>query len=211
MPGGSNSEARLTQQEVKDVIVATFMNRVGTVTDAQIDNMGDKSFRVIPGLETSDIVNGPHGNGVQLRGYLEGIDIALFKQKAREFRNGSSEDGLALRALAPAKIATEVDNLCKVWAYACPSDWNVTYYSPFRVFLLAYALAADDHLADNYSECVSNMQKIENWMFEKYGISCPSNGRCPYGATGYLYKSPVDVFFDQATQTDLLNRYDAVH
>lgn len=206
-----NGEGRLTRTEVKNIITATFMNRVSSVTDSQIDNMAEQSFRVVPGLAGSNLVNGPQGNGVQLRGYLEGIGVATFKQKAREFRSGSTEDGAALRALAPAKIASEVETLCNTWAYACPNDWKVDYYSPFRVFLLTYALAADDHLADNHDECVGSMQKIEGWMHETYGITYSSNGRCPYGASGYVYKSPIDVFFDEATQTDLLNKYDAVH
>lgn len=194
----------LTPQQVKDVIAATFMNRVSSVTDDQIAEMAKSSFRVMP-----CVVEG-RAEDVQLRSSKANLDSGIFQQKAIEFRNGATEEALALRTAAVGLIGAAVDERCAGLAYASEGQWKVTYYSPYRVFLLAYSLMTDDPLAYSQTEISSQMQSTANWVYSHQGLNCSSAGSCPYGEHGFIYRTPMNIFFSQDVQNDLLDRIDAI-
>lgn len=202
---GPPNPSGLTRQQVKDVITANFMNTATSVTDAQIKNMAKTSLRVFPCLADSN-----RRDDVQLRGSKGNINSGVFKQNAFLFRDGSTPEGLSLRAMAVTLIGGEIDARLDALAFACPDQWNVTYYSPYRVLVLAYALVSDDLLLKSQSEIASQMQSMETWLQNNRGIDCPSGGRCPYGEQGYIYSTPMSLFFSEGVQNDLLNRIDAI-
>jgi len=197
---GSSDLPGLTRQQVKDVIMATFMNTAGSVTDAQIAAMASSSLRVMP------CVTDQRTTEVQLRASMGNVDSELFRQKAIVFRDGSTPEALSLRATATSLIGTEIDKRLNGLAYATPQQWQVDYYSPYRVFMLTYALVSDDCLSKSLSGMASYMQSTENWLYSNRGVSCPSAGRCPYGDNGYIYSTPTSIFFSQVAQNDLLTR-----
>ena len=201
---GSTDLPGLTRQQVKDVIKAWFINAGSAVTDSQIANMADSSLRVIP------CVVDKRPPEVQLRASNGNVDSSLFQQKAILFRDGSTPEAVSLRATATSLIGSEVDKRLDGLAYATPGQWQVEYYSPYRVFMLTYALVTDDCLSKSQSGMASYMQSTENWLYSNRGISCPSAGRCPYGDNGYIYCTPTSIFFSQAAQNDLLNRIQAL-
>jgi hypothetical protein len=207
MLGWSNGETRLSREEVKQVLNDTFVGQLKTVTDAQIDAATANSFRVLPGFrpENADSM-------VQLRGNGAGVsDPALFRQKAREFRDGQTVEALGYRAAARALIGDEVDRRCDLLAYACPAGWNVPRYSPYRVFLVAYALATDDQLGGSYTDVENQMKSVEKQLLQSFGVSNPCAGKPPYGDSGYVYRSPASAIFGPAGQMELLDRIDALH
>ena len=201
---GPPNPSGLTKQQVKEVITANFVNTINSVTDSQIEDIAKNSLRVLP-----CVVDKARQDQVQLRGSKGNIDSEIFRQKAVEFRNGSTPEGLSLRALSVGLIGEEVDARLDALAYACPEQWKVNYYSPYRVFMLAYALVSDDLLLKSQNEIVSQMQSLEDWIYNNRGISCPSAGRYPYGDHGYIYCTPMSLFFSTAVQNDLLDRIDA--
>jgi hypothetical protein len=202
---GSTDVTGLSRQQVKDVITATIMNAVSSVTDAQIGDMAKSNFRVLPCFTDA---NRPAE--VQLRASKGNFDSSLFQQKAIEFRDGSTSEGLNLRTMAPGLIGQEVDSRLDGLAYACPTQWQSNSYSPYRVFLLAYALVSDDLLVKSQTQVVNQMQGTENWLYTNRGISCPSAGRVPFGDHGYMYCTPMSIFFSQVVQNDLLTRIQTV-
>lgn len=197
---GSSDLPGLTRQQVKDVITATFMNAAGSVTDAQIAAMASSSLRVMPCVADQRTAE------VQLRASMGNVDSELFRQKAIVFRDGTTQEALTLRATATSLIGSEIDKRLDGLAYATPQQWQVDYYSPYRIFMLTYALVSDDCLSKSQSGMASYMQSTENWLYSKRGISCPSAGRCPYGDNGYIYSTPTSIFFSPVAQNDLLTR-----
>lgn len=200
---GSSDLPGLTRQQVKNVITATFMNTAGSVTDAQIAAMAGSSLRVMPCVAAQRTAE------VQLRASMGNVDSELFRQKAIIFRDGSTSEALSLRATATSLIGSEIDKRLDGLAYATPQQWQVDYYSPYRVFMLTYALVSDDCLSKSQSGMASYMQSTENWLYSNRGVSCPSAGRCPYGDNGYIYSTPTSIFFSQVAQNDVLNRIQA--
>ena len=204
MSGPPNASG-LTRQQVKDGITANFMNAASSVTDAQIENMTTTSLRVFPCFVDSNRLG-----DVQLRGSKGNIDSGVFRQKAVLFRDGSTPEGLSLRAMAVSLIGNEIDARLDALAFACPDQWKVDYYSPYRVFVLAYALVSDDLLLKSQSEITGQMQSLETWLHNNRGIDCPSDGQRPYGEQGYIYCTPMSLFFSEGVQNDLLNRIDDI-
>lgn len=203
LPGGCNAPncPRLTRQQVKDVITATFMNVLGSLSDAQIDNMAYNSLRVLPGYARAGRVF-----EVQLRSSQWNMGPEEFKQMARDIRSPYS----LLRPLAQTEIANLVESQLNWLAYGC-SDWNTSTYSPYQVFILAYALASDDPLVMSRTELAARMEEDRIRIYNDCGLICPTEGRYAFGDTGYLYSSPMTVFFNEAVQNDLLNRVDTLY
>lgn len=201
----SGSPSVLTRQQVKDVIIANFMNTVGSVTDSQIEDIAKNSLRVLP-----CVVDKARPDEVQLRGSKGNIDAEIFRQNAIEFRNGSTSQAQSLRTMSVDLIGEEIDSRLNALAYASPEQWKVNYYSPYHVFMLAYALISDDPLSKSQNEMVSQMQSLENWASTNRGITCPSAGRQPYGDHGYIYCAPMSLFFSPGVQNDLLDRIQAI-
>lgn len=201
---GSSGVIGLTRQQVKDVITANFMSTVSSLTDAQIVDMRTNSLRVMP------CVVDQRPAEVQLRASKGNLDSETFEKKAIEFRDGSTVEALSLRSMAATLIGQEVDKRLDGLAYACPDQWKVDYYSPYRVFILTYALVTDDLLVKSQSEIAAHMQSTENWLYSERGISCPSAGRCPFGDHGYIYCTPTSLFLGSAAQNDLLSRIQTV-
>jgi hypothetical protein len=186
------------RQDIKNIITAKFLAVASTLTDSQISNMSTNSFQTIPAWlplnRSPQLIMPPN------------VDQATFIQTAQQIRNGNS----TAVAAATAQIASEVDEICNIMAYALPSDWNVTYYSPYRVFCIAYYLASNDDLAYSYTDCQTRMTNVQNWLSAQ-GFNAPCTGRVLWGDAGYLYTRPTSIFFSDAVQLDLLNRYAAVH
>ncbi len=203
LPGGCNAPncPRLTRQQVKDVITATFMNVLGSLSDAQIDNMAYNSLRVFPGY-----VHASRPSEVQLRSSQWNMGPEEFKQMAGDIRSPYS----LLRPLAQTEIANLVESQLNALAYGC-SDWNMSTYSPYQVFMLAYALASNDLLLMSSTELAAHMEEGKVLIYNLSGIVCPTQGRCAFGDAGYLYSSPMTAFFNEAVQNDLLNQVDALY
>ncbi|MEW6208985.1 MAG: hypothetical protein AB1631_11505 [Acidobacteriota bacterium] len=203
LPGWCNMPScpRLTRQQVKDVITATFMNALGSLSDAQIDNMAYNSLRVLPGYARAGRVF-----EVQLRSSQWNMGPEEFKQMAKDIRSPYS----LYRPLAQTEIANLVDQHLDWLAYGC-SDWNMSTYSPYQVFMLAYSLASDDLMGRSRTELAALMEEDRIRIYNDCGLVCPTEGRCAFGDTGYLYSSPMTIFFNDAAQNDLLNRIDALY
>jgi hypothetical protein len=201
MPGNCNGVCKLTRQEVKNVITAMLTDAVTGLTDAQISAMSTGSFRVVPcGTFPQQL------QWVQLQVSGMNVSPTTFVQSAQQLRNGDP----TLQSQFASMVSSEVDQCCNVLAYAIPSPWNTMYYSPYQVFVIAYSIISKDHLGDSYSACQTFMSNTETYL-SQHGNNCPCTGRCLWGDLGYIYTRPVSILFSDAMQTNLLNRYAAVH
>jgi hypothetical protein len=163
--------------------------------------MATGSFQMMPGWTPPQ-----RGVEVLLKGSGPGVDQTTFIQTAQQLRNGDP----VLGSQFGSEVGGEVDECCNVLAYAIPGQWNVTYYDPYRVFLIAYALVSYDNMGDSYSDLSTYMSNMQSWLSNQ-GFNCPTTGKTMWGDAGYAYTRPVATFFNDAVQLDLLNRYAAVH
>src|SRR5262249_50403728 len=189
-----------TRQDIKNIITAQYFSMASGLTDSQISTMS-QSFRVVPAwlppTRSTDLMLDSSGPNVS---------PANFTQIMQLLRSG---DG-PTHAQASTQIAAQVDNACNILAYALPNDWNVTYYSPYRVYVLAYYLASGDRLAQSYTDCETRMTTVQNWLAGQ-GFTAPCEGRALWGDAGYMYTRPTSTLFSDSMQSDLLSRYAAVH
>jgi len=199
-PGNCTGVCQLTRLEIKNIITAEYLALASTLTDAQITGMS-QSFQVVPAwvpsTRSTDVQLTSSGNNISPSDFVQGLQL---------LRSGNS----TAQATATAQITSHIDDLCNVLAYALPSDWNVSIYSPYRAYVIAYCLASDDRLADSHAECETRMMNTQNWLFSK-GFNVPCEGRALWGDSGYIYTRPISIAFSEAVQSDLLNRYAAVH
>jgi hypothetical protein len=200
-PGNCNGVCKLTRQEVKNVIAAMLKDAVSGLTDSQISAMSTGSFRVVPCGTLPQQLQLVH---LQVAGL--NVSPTTFVQTAQQLRNGDA----TLQSHFVSAVSSEVDKCCNVLAYAIPSQWDMTYYSPYQVFVIAYSIISMDHLGDSYSDCQTFMRNTETYLSQQ-GNNCPCTGRCLWGDLGYIYTRPVALLFSDAMQMNLLNRYDAVH
>jgi hypothetical protein len=201
-PGQSNAgEVRLTRQQVKNIIAAEFQSVAGSLTDSQISSIANNSFRMIPAWTPANRVNGVDFTS----SYVSDMSRTTFLQDIQQLRGGDP----TMQSLAAAQLSTAVDSFCNVMAYVLP-DWNVTYYSPYRVFVVAYSLSSGDQLEGSYADCENRMSDMGAWLTQQ-GYAAPGQNAVLWGDGGCLYTRPMSIIFGDAVQSDLLNRYAAVH
>jgi hypothetical protein len=201
-PGNCNGVCQLTRQQMESVITSALLNVMPSVTDTQLNSWAASSFCPIACWQPAN----RNTNFVPMVRSGPFIPRTDFVQSGQLLRGGDP----STRTQVTTAITNAVETNCNILAYSIPTDWNVTTYSPYRVFFIAYSLVTDDRLEGSYSACMNVMQQNQTWMAQQ-GFNCPCSGLCPYGDNGYLYNRPVSTFFSDAVQLDLLNRYAAVH
>ena len=199
-PGNCDGVCRLTRQDIKEIITDQYLGLAATLTDDQISAMAH-SFRMVaawvPANRSPDVMLDSSGPNVSQ---------SDFTQTLKLLRSGD----IAIQAAAIVEIASQVDHLCDVLAYALPGEWNVSYYSPYRVYVVAYSLVCGDKLVDSYTECETRMINTQNWLTSQ-GFNAPWEGKPLWGDAGYFYSRPVSILFSDDRQTELLDRYAGVH
>jgi hypothetical protein len=196
---------RLTPSQVATALLDSLHERLASVTDAQITDWGYNSFRVTPDARNVSYWS-PQ---VLLRKSAPGVkDQPTFIEKAKEYRDASTEEALVYRSKAPDILA---DSLQERFGElrAALSAWSSPDLSPVQAYILAYSFASDDDLVYSLSQQLDMMQKIENRLFTAHGVARSAAGRLPFGENGYLYSSPVGAFFDDTTVKKLLGRLEA--
>jgi len=196
---------RLTLSQLSNALSDSLHDRLGSVTDAQIEDWAYNSFRVL-----MDARNVSYwGPEVCLRKTGESVkDQPTFIQKAKDYRDASTAEALVYRASAPGIIAGRVQERFGE-LHAALSAWSASDLSPVQAYVLAYSFVSDDDLVYSVSQQVNMMQKLENRLFKAHGVPRSSAGRLPFGERGYLYCSPVDTFFDNDTVEKFLDRLEA--
>lgn len=91
---------------------------------------------------------------------------------------------------------------------ALPNTFSGEGLTPIKAFLLSYAAAADDPLTDSKTNLKTRMDNFQKLAI-KIGSNYPSStGQFAYGDNGYLYASPLSVFFSNDQQLKLLSSWE---
>lgn len=197
---------RLSPSQVAGAISDSLHERLASVTDAQIDSMASNSFRVWPDARSVSYWS-PQ---VCLRKTGECVkDAPTFVQKAKEYRDSSTAEAILYRSQAPGIIAGRIKKRSSELKTDV-SGWSNNNLSPVQSYILAYSLVLDDDLVFSVSQQTNIMQQVEDRLFTAHGVPRSAAGRPPFGANGYLYASPSDIFFDNNTAGTFLNRLEAL-
>ncbi|HJQ31733.1 MAG TPA: hypothetical protein VJ866_06135 [Pyrinomonadaceae bacterium] len=80
-------------------------------------------------------------------------------------------------------------------------------FTPLQAFLFAYSLVSDDRLDYNQANLRRSMEASQKYWTKELGQPFPSpDGHRAYGVNGYLFSSPLDLFFNEQTVNRLLDR-----
>jgi hypothetical protein len=197
---------RLTTAQVASALTESLHERLESVTDAQIEDMAYNSFRVSMDARnvsywSPQVVLRKTGRNVK--------DAPTFIEKAKEYRDVSTMEALFYRSQAPGMIANYLLERFAELQTELPA-WAANTVSPVQAYVLAYSIVADDDLAFTLSQHLGLMQKVEDRLFTAHGVPRSASGRLPFGDNGYLYASPVGIFFDDQTLNKFLNRLEAL-
>ena len=140
-------------------------------------------------------------------------------KEARDKLNSPARDAFAALCLQTAQ--RQVRLLSKSMAEAVPEQygnlWDVAAdtesaandagFTPLQAFLAAYSLVSDDRLDYSQANLRRHMELSQQDWTRRLGRPYPSpEGRRAYGVNGYVFSSPLDIFFDEQTVNRLLDR-----
>ena len=80
-------------------------------------------------------------------------------------------------------------------------------FTPLQAFLFAYSLVSDDGLDYGQANLRKSMQAKQKYWAKELGQPFPSPADFhAYGVNGYLFSSPLNLFFDEQNVNRLLDR-----
>jgi hypothetical protein len=87
------------------------------------------------------------------------------------------------------------------------SSGTAAGFTPLQAFLFAYSLVSDDRLDYGQANLRKSMESKQKYWAKELGRPFPSpDGRHAYGVNGYVFSSPLDLFFDEQNVNRLLDR-----
>jgi hypothetical protein len=90
-----------------------------------------------------------------------------------------------------------------------PSAAEDAGFTPLQAFLVAYSMVSDDPLTYSQPRLRRSMELEQKHWTEKLGQPYPSpEGHRAYGVNGYLFSSPLDLFFDGQAVNRLLDGFE---
>jgi hypothetical protein len=80
-------------------------------------------------------------------------------------------------------------------------------FTPLQAFLFAYSLVSDDRLDYGQVNLRKSMEAKQKYRAKELGQPFPSpDGHHAYGVNGYLFSSPLNLFFDDQNVNRLVDR-----
>jgi hypothetical protein len=192
---------RLSVSQVSQALSDTLHERLASVTNPQIEDMAANSFRVSPDARALSNWS-PH---VQIRSTGENVrDATTFITKAEQYRDASTVEAVGYRSLVPGLVQERMQVSLDRLHAMLPSQFSADSLSPVQAYVVAYGFVTDEPLSHSLSSLNNAMSAIAAYFQTTYGLPDSSPGRKPYGDKGYLYASPVGIFWDEAAVTNFI-------
>lgn len=211
---------RISPDELTDLMTQTLLERVRTLKDEEIT-------RAATLLGCEDCAHAEaiadHAK-VRPRASGEGtISAKVAIEAIKRVRSQALVPSLLLPmvSLARSGIAREIKRRLSTFSYSLPEQWGQVEsegLTPLQAYLVAYSVAADDHLWYSQTNLRSVMQRAEQMRLAADGHSAGSsessspsldsrlNQRTAFGVNGYIFSSPLDLILDKETTTRLLDQ-----
>lgn len=202
----SGQRRRLTTSELSNIFASVAVRRLARVTDAEILHMDD----VLRGFNSPDLPPSFRHRDLKLRvGRVQTMSSEDFVAQVQAIRRQmGTPSGQIFEGAARRIVGEEVEKKARLFAEAVPEQLNISEqgFTPLQALLLAYSVASEDQLADSEENLNKRMKALQNGIGELIARSFPSpEGHTAFGVNGYLFSSPLDIAFDEATVGDLLD------
>ena len=213
----SGTRRKLTVSDFSRILTEVLLEDVEALSDADIAYIAN-SMRTVPAWDApNDVV-------IMLR-ETGGIILPPneFAPYAKAFRDESTAEAIAWRNSSADRLQQEIKTRLQWYGEVLPS-WQGALTSgttPSQAILVAYSIVSDDPMVGSDADLRQTMQNVHNFLSQEYA-SKPSFAQLqaasqvalqtqpPYGTTGYLFSSPLNFFFDEATLLRLLQRIEEV-
>lgn len=208
--GMSDAEQLISIDKLVNVLTTTALEEFSKLTDSEIKNL----ITIQRGFTAPDLPSEIKNDIAIFPGrYVQMSDEEAFRQlKAL----GSPQTQLVIRPFIKNKIEEQLVMHLANYASAAPEifgeNWDKTTASPGKplttsqAMLLTYSLISGDSFADTTVELTRKMEEREVVLANKYGIFPSSAKHRAFGQNGYLYSSATNIFFNEKTQTLILNK-----
>jgi len=188
---------RISIDALKDSLTTTAAERVGTLSDKDVERVSN-TFR-----STSD-------GQITLRmaGELGQVSRDMFIKGAASARElkGRGELESSIRPFFELQVNDRAANLSDAMPeqFGRMKEDGVT---PIQAVLIAYSVASDDSLADSQNDLAGQIlqERTNSRMTRAEAKAQRLNSPTPYGRKGFFYAAPIDVLFNRATIQRLLN------
>ncbi len=189
---------RIMLDELTDALTSSFVERLTTATDDDIERVADASAD-----ESGEVRSRADGRwGVLTKG-----DLIQQARSAREWgRQGDSALPAALRPM----IEEEINDRASALGAALPEQFGQAAtqgITPTQALLIAYSVGTDDPLADSRGDIEQALieKRMEAHQTREQKKAQKSASGRPYGEHGSLFPSAAPFFF-KTTVDKLLNR-----
>lgn len=215
----SGSRRRLTADSFSAALSETLLERFSSLTDEEIAQMDDelRGFKTLDMPENFDrsfklpqgfvSIGVPREKNIgrlkvmrdQLNTPARDMWADMFREKVLYYVRGKAQN------LAEA-VPEQFSNLWDT-ANGRESCGAAAGFTPLQAFLFAYSLVSDDRLDYGHANLRKSMEVKQKYWAKKLGQPFPSpDGQHAYGVNGYLFSSPLDLFFDDQNVNRLLDR-----
>lgn len=196
------------------------LERAATLSDRELDAAED----TLRGFITPELSANPPPKLAEL-GQRKNLhlraSVMVHESRAegllKSIRDRAAAGDKTLKQEAYGVVRDEVGKRIKILIEAVPelfgpgsSDPAEIRLTPLRSFLLVYSVVSDDPLTHDQANLEKAMRMRWEWAV-KYGgggYFPPSDGHYAYGTNGYLYSSPLDLFFNKQALGRLLASLD---
>ena len=197
----AGANRRLSANELVDGLTDVALLRLQTLSDQEIE-------------QATSVYRRSHELDGSYAGFTWGVIKVTppeFANGIRRFRDESRNRSKELRKTLRMFIAgispeSGVNGHLELYSRVLPEQFGSVFragITPLQTILLAYAIVSDDPLQLSSDALTKEMEHAREWMRgERYP---DTKGRYPFGANGYLFATPVNVFFGDRTINDLLD------
>jgi hypothetical protein len=210
---------RISPDELTDLMTQTLLERVRRLKDEEITRAA-----TILGCEDCAQTGAiPESASVMPRASGEGTikaQIAIDAIKRVRDHAFITSAILPMVSLARTGMEREIKRRLIAFSYSLPDQWgrvDSEGMTPLQAYLIAYAVAADDHLWYSQANLRSVMVRSEQLKLAEGGKSADGNHsavsvesrlsqRTAFGVNGYIFASPLDLILDKETTTRLLDQ-----
>jgi hypothetical protein len=227
--------ARISCDDLSDSVLAVVVDRFRHSTDAEIEqaasqlanvktrgadaqSSGGSTNKTAPRTGTSQTgISGAAagaGDRVMLRADGRGImDQSELIDAAKQYRARMNAPAqmIAIIGIVRPLVRQAFQKRLGMLSQGLPEQWGDAPsrgLAPVQAFLLSYSVVADDPLYRSRQGLEEVMKWVEQVNLKgKASQSYPSPaGRLPYGSSGYLFSTPLDLIFDGQTCSHLLDK-----
>lgn len=188
----------ITPGELTDKLTVTVMERLATLTDAEIGQAAQVSAN-----EQGQILSRANGKW----GVLTQRELI---QQGKSGRDWSQRGNGALRTGLRSMIEEEVNDRVSTLSAALPEQFGQARaqgFTPTQALLIAYSVAADDPLTDSRSDIEQKLlqNRMDAGQTRAQRIAQKHISGRPYGPHGFLHPSAPYLFFNKASINKFLN------